>query len=273
MSKTIGRIQIVAVSLMVLSLCSCVSRLSRPQITGVVVDYDKKPVAGCKVGEVFTNKDGRFTLPERRYNAFILSELMVMEAPPLMVHEPVEKNGYEKDAISMFSSHGGGQSKGAKYSADTIFLKKTNQQFDISALLSSGNWKLSYTKNADTIYLIKDGFKEWCKTERCEPFYNAYEVLTDNYYHTQAKNLPAGMIKRFINVQFDTEKAALQLQETRQYESTFDGPNKEPDLLTASGTWKLITHEIIQLDIDRMKSISGKFKVSDIDLYQLKLTR
>lgn len=53
---------------MALSLSSCISRLSSPQITGIIVDYDKKPVIGCKVGEAVTDNDGKFFLPEKRYN-------------------------------------------------------------------------------------------------------------------------------------------------------------------------------------------------------------
>lgn len=273
MLKPIGIMKIFAVSLIVLSLSSCVSRLSRPQITGVIVDYDKKPIAGCKVGETITDKDGNFTLSEKRYNAFILTEVMVMEAPPLMVFELIEKNGFEKDAISMFRARGGGKSKGAKYNIDTIFLKRIDQQFDISALLNNSKWKLSFTKNADTIYLIKDGFKAWGKTERCKLFYNKYEALTDNYYHPQVKNLPEGMIRRLIDIQFKAEKSILQIKEVKQYESTFNGPNKETDTLNAIGSWKLINNNTIKLNVNSMNQISGTFKLSEIDLYQLKLTK
>lgn len=199
--------------------------------------------------------------------------MMVMEAPPLMVVEPIEKNGFEKDAISMFSSRGGGEIKGAKYTIDTIFLKRINQQFDVYRLLNKRKWKLSFTKNADTIYLIKDGFQEWCKTERCSPFYEEYEVLTDNYHHTQVKNLPEGMIRRLIDVEFKSEKSAIQIQEIRQYESTFDGPNKEADTLSTTGSWELINNNTIKFNINSMNLISGTFKLSEIDLYQLKLTK
>lgn len=62
MRKAIRRITIIAVSLIVLSLSSCISRLSRPEITGNVVDYGKKPVVGCKVGEAITDKNGNYNL-------------------------------------------------------------------------------------------------------------------------------------------------------------------------------------------------------------------
>lgn len=261
-----------ATGLMLLSLQSCLSRLARPEITGIIVDYDGKPVINCKVGETVTAKDGSFTLPERRYNKFLLSEMLIMEAPPLMVLEPIAKDGFEKDAISIFHRWGGGQAKGAKYKIDTIFLKKDKQQFDVAAMLKNSSWKLSFTKYADTIYLVKNGFKQWCKTERCSPFYNQYEALTDNYYHSQVKNLPEGIIKRFIDVRFGVDNSVFNMQVIEQYKSSYNGPNKEPDTLHTKGTWKL-TNKVMQLDIDKMKSISGKFKLSEIDLYQLKLTK
>lgn len=65
-----------------------------------------------------------------------------MEAPPVVVVERIEKNAFEKDAIPIFSAHGGGQRKVAKFTTDTIFLKRFNQQFDISTLLKNNKWKL-----------------------------------------------------------------------------------------------------------------------------------
>ena len=259
--------------LLSISLSSCISRLSRPEITGIVVDYDKKPVKYCKVGETFTDKDGHFTLPERRYNAFLLSEMMVMEAPPLFVFEPIEKEGFEDDVISMSHPFGGGKPKGAKSLMDTIFLKKKNQPFDIQSMLNDSDWKLSYTKNADTIYMVKDGFEKWCKTNRCGEFLRDYKMLTDNYYYSNAKNLPEGMIKRFIDIKFSKMNAIVTLQQMREYNSTFDGPNKPSDTLNTSGVWKLKSDRLITLHIDKMKPISGEFKISDIDLYQLKLIK
>ena len=260
-------------SFLALGLGSCVSRLSRPQITGVIVDYDKNPIAGCHIGETISDKNGHFILPERRYNAFLLTEIMVMEAPPLFVFEPIEKDGFESDIIYMSSPFGGGKQKGAKYPMDTIFLKKVDQKFDLQAMLHNSNWKIGYTKNADTLYLVKDGFEKWCKTSRCNPFIDKYDRLTDNYYHTDEKNLPDGMIRRLITMEFNKTNSALKLQQIRQYESTFDGPNIAPDTLNTKGAWQLIDSDIIELRIEDMNIISGRFIISDIDLYQLKLTK
>lgn len=103
---------------------SClVSRCKRPQITGYIYDsITRKPIENCKVGETLTNTKGYFQLKELRYSQFTF---MGHEAPPLMVNEPITKEGYEKKSIALFNPFGGGIRKGAIYHADTIFLKKT----------------------------------------------------------------------------------------------------------------------------------------------------
>ena len=262
----------IALSLMLFSLQSCISRLRRPEITGIIVDYDKRPIANCKVGDVLTDKNGKFKLPEERYNAFLLTELFVMEAPPLMVLEPIEKVGFEKDAVSIFHKWGGGRPKGAKYKIDTIFLREINQTFDVSALLKNSNWKLGFTKYADTLYLVKDGFKEWCKTDRCSPFYSEYQGLTDNYY-TGAKNLPEGMIRRMIDFKFETEKSPLKINMISEYLSTFEGPNRPPDTVTTIGSYQVLANEKMVLNTGKIKQLSGSFNITDLDLYQMKLIK
>jgi len=255
-----------------LSMQSCISRLRRPEITGVIVDYEKKPIANCRVGDVLTDKDGKFKLAEQRYHAFLLTELLVMEAPPLMVLEPIEKEGFEKDDISIYHKFGGGRSKGAKTNLDTIFLRKTNQAFDIAALLKNSSWKLGYTKQADTIYLIKDGFMEWCKTSRCNPIYQEYQSLVDNYY-TGAKNLPEGMIRRMIDVHFETENSPLKINMICEYVSTFEGPNRPPDTVNTTGQYQILNNTEIILNTGKIKQLRGNYLISNVDLFQIKLTK
>ncbi|WP_300673316.1 carboxypeptidase-like regulatory domain-containing protein [Soonwooa sp.] len=71
--------------LLILMSSSCIQRLRRPDITGRVLDYNGKPIENCIVGETKTDKNGNFHLPAETYNAFLLSEIFVMEAPPMMV--------------------------------------------------------------------------------------------------------------------------------------------------------------------------------------------
>ncbi|KQN38971.1 hypothetical protein ASE92_06035 [Pedobacter sp. Leaf41] len=272
MQKFKAHLCLIWLGCILLSFQSCVSRLRRPEITGVIVDYDKNPIANCTVGEALTDKKGRFKLAEERYNAFLLTEIFAMEAPPLMVFEPVEKEGFEKDAVSMYSTRGGGQSKGAKYKIDTIFLRRTNETFDISALLKNSDWKLAFNKQADTIYLLKNGFREWCKTDRCSPFYSEYQRLVDNAY-TGAKNLPEGMIRRMIEVRFDAQKSPFEINMICEYNSTFDGPNRPPDTTNTKGSYQVLNNTKMLFDAGKLKALTGKYNISDVDLYQMKLTK
>lgn len=258
--------------LLIFSLSSCVSRLSRPAISGVIVDYDKKPVPDCQVGETRTDENGKFYLTEKRYNKFLLSELMVMEAPPIHVMEPIRKEGFEPDVIAIFNPRGGGQAKGAKYQIDTVFLKRTNQQFDVEGMLANKTWNLSYTKNADTIYMLSPQFSNWCKTENCRGFYNSYEALTDNYYHSNSKNLPEGMIKRFIEVQFNADHSG-KIKQVQQYKHTFDGPNKENDTLKTNMNWSFTKPDLIRFRVPEKPEISQRYKIALLDLYQMMLIK
>lgn len=256
----------------VLSFQSCISRLRRPEITGVIVDYDKNPIANCKVGEALTDKNGKFRLDEQRYNAFFLTEMFAMEAPPLMVMEMVEKTDFQSDAISIFHKWGGGRRKGATYKIDTVFLRRINQTFNVSALLKNSDWKLGFTKYADTIYLVKDGFENWCKTDRCSPFYSEFQALTDNYIYG-GKNLPEGMIRRTIDMRFSAEKSLFKLNMICEYRSTFEGPNRPADTTNTTGNFQVLDNTKMILDAGKVKQLTGKYNISDVDLYQMKLTK
>lgn len=104
---------------------SClVTRCKRPQIVGYVYDsITRKPIENCSVGESLTNTKGYFQLKELRYSEFTF---MGYEAPPLMVNEPISKEGYKNKSIELFNPFGGGQKKGAIHNADTIFLKRSS---------------------------------------------------------------------------------------------------------------------------------------------------
>ncbi|PWS29666.1 hypothetical protein [Pedobacter paludis] len=106
-----------------LNFSSCVSRLERPALSGFIVDENKKPIAGCKVGETVTAADGSFHLKEIRYRKFFIPEMFMLEAPPVMVSETIEKPGYQKSELKLFQTFGGGQKKGAKLDMGTIVLK------------------------------------------------------------------------------------------------------------------------------------------------------
>jgi hypothetical protein len=254
-----------------LSLSSCISRLSRPKITGIIVDYDRRPIADCQVGESKTAADGSFTLKELRYQKFLISEMMIMEAPPYWVNAPIQKAGYEPDEIFISSKFGGGQKKGATYPMDTIYLKKQGQIFDVPALLKGNQWSLSFTKSADTVYMMRKGFNTWCKTSRCSSFYREYDALRDNYYSSK-KNLPEGMARREINLNFGQGNIA-ELQQIQAYLHRSEGPDRASDTLNTSLNWRLLEDNTLVFKVEKLPVLSRSYRLAEVDLYSLILVR
>jgi hypothetical protein len=260
--------------LFILSLPACVSRLARPEIRGIIMDYNRNPLVNCKVGETTTAKDGSFLLPEQRYHKFLLSEMFIMEAPPLMVMERIEKEGFEPDEIYIFNRYGGGNPRGAKYNVDTLFLKKPDQQFDITALLKDKTWKLSATKNADTLYLIRSDFNSRFKTRKCQTFYNSYSALTDNYSpNTSPGNLPEAITRRDISLTFKADQT-FDYKQVQNYRTGYKSPlnNKGVDSVQASGKWNIKGQNTLQLDLKEM-SIAHQYRPAEIEDYKLMLIK
>lgn len=46
--------------ILLLAISSCISRLSRPAISGILLTYDNQPIEGGRVGEGETDSQGRF---------------------------------------------------------------------------------------------------------------------------------------------------------------------------------------------------------------------
>lgn len=263
-----------AVILFILSLTSCVSRLARPEIRGIIMDYNRNPVVNCKVGETTTAKDGSFSLPERRYHKFLLSEMFIMEAPPLMVLERIEKEGFESDEIYMFNRYGGGNAKGAKHNIDTLFLKRVDQQFDITALLKEKTWNVGATKNADTLYLIRSDFNVRCKTRKCQTFYSKYSELTDNYsLSTSHGNLPEPIIRKSIKLTFKADQT-FDYKQVQNYRNGHKSAvnNTEIDSLETSGKWQLKGNNTLQLDLQKLP-INNQYRLTEIEDYKLMLIK
>nr|WP_199157514.1 hypothetical protein [Pedobacter sp. ASV2] len=138
--------------------CGCISRLSRPAITGTILDYQNKPVAGCKIGETITDANGKFYLKEIRYSKFFIPEMFYMEAPPLHYIEEIKKEGFLNYKIEVFNTFGGGQAKGATTNIDTIYIKRINEVIKAEDYIYT-KWKFTATKNLDTLYGTNGNFK------------------------------------------------------------------------------------------------------------------
>ncbi|MBL1409385.1 transthyretin-like family protein [Sphingobacterium faecale] len=139
-------------------LISCLSRLSRPAITGYIFDYNNTPLSGCKVSETKTDAQGRFYLKERRVNRFILTEMFTMEAPPVFFTIDIEKDGYQPYHSDFFQRHGGGRQKGAFDNIDTIYIKRIGQQINIKDYIYD-DWIFSTDRNLDTLYGINKNYR------------------------------------------------------------------------------------------------------------------
>ncbi|SIS73370.1 hypothetical protein SAMN05421766_103693 [Zobellia uliginosa] len=114
----------ITIAVLLVTLSSCISRLEQHALYGTVVNIQKHPIVNCSIGETTTDSSGYFYLPEKRYNQFLLSELFIMEAPPIAYNIPVKKEGYKTTYISFINPRGGGTKKGASRNLDTIYLKK-----------------------------------------------------------------------------------------------------------------------------------------------------
>jgi len=103
-------------------LTACISRLSRPEMTGQVVDESGQPIPLAQIGESISDDHGFFRLNERRYFAFLLKEIVYMEAPPVFVQEQVSKSGYQTCYLHYSHPFGGGQRKGAQLQLGQVML-------------------------------------------------------------------------------------------------------------------------------------------------------
>jgi len=252
----------VGIILFPLLLSSCISRLGRPIIQGVVTDFDGNPIEGCSVGESFTDENGKFILSEIRYNQFLLTEIFQLEAPPLMISEIVSKEGYESKEIYAFDRYGGGGSKGTVWDLDTIRLKHANREM---MNLSNSNWKISTNKEMDSVYFIRSNFHNVCKTRRCRDFYYYYEQCSDNYLNSFGKNnLPKRVIRKFVDINFQTNKK-FSIEKIIQYDNK-DGSwsnSKENDTITTKGIWNSNDRKnTFECDFDEL---NGVYEVAKFD--------
>ena len=131
-NKKAYHLQMKLLCILTISFClvGCISRLSRPEMTGQVINAQNQPIAHVQVGEMQTDQNGYFQLKERRYYAFLLKEMMYMEAPSVFVREIVSQQGYSTCHLKYFSRYGGGQSRGAKWSVGKIILQSNSNATD-----------------------------------------------------------------------------------------------------------------------------------------------
>ncbi len=253
--------KIIPFLIFLLFFASCISRLRRPAMDGFVVDYNNQAIEGCIVGETITDSTGYYYLKELRYNQFLLTELFAMEAPPLHVYEPVEKDGYIGTSISAHSTFGGGAGKGAHWNMDTIFLRKKNEVFDVDKMVQN-HWSFSANKYLDTLYCINANFNPQARDK--QDFYYEYMSHCDDYYK-KFKNptLPDSIIKRKYEVTLDDTGHFMASKYVMYRYYGIGKFNRPPDTTKVVGTYKYENGNLAFHSA--LKELNAIYKIDSID--------
>ncbi|WP_156142752.1 hypothetical protein [Sphingobacterium sp. SYP-B4668] len=226
---------IVFIVCLITSVClfnSCISRLSRPAITGYIYDYDNKPVANCRVGETQTDENGKFYLKEIRTNRFLLTEIFAMEAPPIFFTLDIEKEGYKSYSTNFFHKYGGGRAKGALDNLDTVYIKRINETILPENYLYT-DWHFAANKDLDTLYGINKN-------------YNMQNPIT-NTPHFDSK-FHSGMIYKFTS---STKPDSAWNPESYDLETTYWVSLREDGLYEGKKTLKYLNPWRHRMEYDR----------------------
>ncbi|WP_375580437.1 hypothetical protein ABWH96_05210 [Marivirga tractuosa] len=237
-------------SLLSWSLSSCISRLERHSLSGVIVDINKKPIAHCTVGETKTDSAGHFFLPELRYNQFLLTEFLIHEAPPVMYTEDIIKTGYKAKTIAYFHQYGGGIKKGASRELDTIYIVKEKPLQSETKRLLQGTWKVRNSITNDSIFMVRENFAKYCKTRACERF--EYIPFTKSSYHE-----PEPSTNQFYTLTFTSEHFDVIMT---------------TDSIPITGKWKTKTPTEIQLE-SSLKILNTSYYLQEYDRSYLLLVQ
>lgn len=253
--------------LLALILSSCIKRLVRPNITGRILDYDGKPIENCMVGETKTDPNGYFHLSAKTYNAFLLTEIFAMEAPPMMVGFEIKKNGYVDDNFESFHKYGGGLPKDTKWDLGDIYLRLKRETVDVTQIFKD-RWKMSFSKSKDTMYLVSQKLEHRNLTERSSELYSLYDQLTSDYGKSDSlkKVFPIGVGSREIKLQIQDKNLEIDVL------TTYMIRDKKDDSIRYSGVWNLAKDSVMTFKTS-YKDLNGNFKVLKSDLFFLQLKK
>lgn len=267
-------------------LSACVSRLARPAITGTILDYQNKPVAGFKIGEeTVTDANGKFYLKEIRYSKFFIPEMFYMEAPPIHYQEELKKEGFLTYNIEGFNRYGGGRAKGAIDNLDTIYVKRINEILKPEDLIFT-NWKFAANKSLDTLYGINKNFRENNWVTNNQNFVRKFDRDLDYKFNTKQKpdtawsaeyyNLKTTYFVTLTPNGTYVGKKILNYKNAwkhrKEYENTYRQSYSIPDdSLKVMGKFKLLKDKII-FD-EAFNHLKSNYKIDTIDRDVIILTR
>ena len=166
----------------VLSSSCLVSRMASPTIVGRVLDYYDNPIEHCQVGEVMTDKQGYFRLPERRYHEFTF---IGFETPPVHVSVQVSKEGYESDMIVMWDRYGGGASKGTVWTANDIYLRRVGEKTPLREVMDNVERQVVYTEDGQLMGFLCTDTRDIPSTLRVNDRWKMFDSIKKVVYYNQ----------------------------------------------------------------------------------------
>lgn len=238
---------------------SCTTKVERPKLIGIIVDEFGVPVAGCKVGETFTDKNGRFELSERKHKGFI----SFFGRLPIFISEDIIKSGYEKRRLNAESGRGG-VSVGSIWNMDTIRLRKIATDF--SEINLKDVWLAGITKNLDTVFLTKKG-QEY-DAGRIDFISNKCDTYSTGYYFG-IDNLPKNVFERHIEL--DLTSQTLKVKRVLIYGDPITSEKTKYDTIYTQGQWKQ-EHKTISFQTN-LSEINGVYNVVDFNHNSMELVK
>ena len=237
-------------------LCtSClVSRMASPIITGRVLDYHGNPIENCQVGEVLTDEQGYFTIPEKRYHEFTF---IGFEAPPVHIYLEVKKEGYEPDAIVMGNPFGGADPKGTVWEAHDIYLKEIDQKIALRDVLENAERQVVYTEDGQLMGFLCTDTGDIPSTLRVNDRWKMFDSIKKVVYYQQQRAY-------YVATKMLFDKGELCFLEYLDDQMTKD--------TIYYGRYEYLSDSIVQIEMNHPK-ISGKYHAEDFDKYFFSLKK
>ncbi|WCM42683.1 hypothetical protein MG290_03115 [Flavobacterium sp. CBA20B-1] len=214
-------------TLIILSIfiTSCTPVVVRPKMIGVIVDEQGKPIENCKVGETFSDKNGKFELSEITQNEFFIR----FGNAPVGVSEKIEKKGYEDKRLQARKNRGG-VPVGTVWDMDTIRLRKSITYF--SQIDLQDIWLASMTKKQDTLFMTKKNQKY--DEGKIDIIANVQDTYSNGYYFG-IDNLPENVFERHIEL--DLTDSIINIQRVLIYGNSQTSKKTKYDTLYTQGKW------------------------------------
>ncbi|MGG6229508.1 hypothetical protein [Tenacibaculum sp. SDUM215027] len=239
---------------------SCVSKVVRPKLIGVIVNEQGKPIDSCIVGETYTDKNGKFELSEITTREFF----SIFGTSSVFISEQIRKEGYEpKDLIAR--NRYGSVRKGSIWNMDTIFLRKKINNF--SKIDLNDYWLASMTKKLDTVFMTKKNLEY--DEMKIDFISRNYDTYSKGYYYLGINNLPKNVFERYIEL--DLTDTILKIQRVLVYGDSITSEKTKYDTVYSQGKWKQ-DNQLLYFQTD-LPEINGTYKVTDFNHDSMELIK